>query len=129
MRKHVATTLGLLIAPLIAALSLVAIAVAKNGLHLLDESTLGWALIFYCYTLGVTLIIGLPAYLLLNRYGKVTWWSAILVGLLSGAAMVFILDYYYFLVVPIGGLSAFVFWLIWTRGHEVKPSDHLTFKE
>jgi hypothetical protein len=78
MRKHVATTLGFLIAPLIAAIALLAVGAAKNGDDLLDIAALVWGAIFYCYTLGATLIIGLPAYLLSRHFNIVTWWSAIL---------------------------------------------------
>ena len=114
MRKHVATILGFLIAPLFATIALLVVGAANRGadpLHM-DTSALVWGVIFYCYTLGVTLIIGLPAYFFLRRFNKVTWWSATLMGLLSGGVMVSIFNLYFFVVVPIGGLSGFIFWLI-----------------
>ena len=55
MRKHVATTLGFLIAPLFAAIALVATGAAKSGYYHIDMSALVGAAIFYCYTLGTTL--------------------------------------------------------------------------
>lgn len=124
VRKNVATTLGFLIAPLIAAIALLALGVANSGQDLLDISALVWGGVFYCYTLGATLIIGLPAYLLLRRFDKVTWWSAILVGIFSGAVMAFIFKPLNLSVMVIGGLSGLVFWLIWRRGRDEKPSDH-----
>lgn len=114
MRKHVATTLGFLIAPLFATIALVAIGAAKSGYYHIDISALVGAAIFYCYTLAVTLIIGLPIYLLLRKFNKVTWWSALLAGTFCGAVMAFILlNALNLVVIVIGGLSGFVFWLIW----------------
>src|SRR6266481_6718383 len=130
MRKHVATILGFLTTPLFAAIALVATGMTTGDL--LEMWThLGWVLIFYCYTLGVTLIIGLPVYLFLRHFNKVTWWSAILVGIFSGAVMGFIFSGVgkAFIFKPltlsfivVGGLSGLVFWLIWRRGHEEKSS-------
>jgi len=113
MRKHVATILGFLIAPLFAAIALLVLGAATSGHDLLDLSALPWGVIFYCYTLGVTLIIGLPAYLFLGHFNKVTWWSAILGGAFSGAVTLFIFNALNPSVIVIGGLSGFVFWLIW----------------
>ena len=112
MRKHVVTTLGFLIAPLFAAISLMAIDMMRKD-HFELTDTLGWVPIFYCYILGVTLIIGLPAYLLLRHFNKVTWWSATIVGMFAGAVMALIFTSLNPLVTAIGGLSGFVFWLIW----------------
>lgn len=119
MRKRIATILGFLIAPLFAAIALIIIGAAKSGDHdLLDTSAIFWVAIFYWYTLGATLVIGLPAYLLLKYFNKVTWWSAILGGLLSGAVMMLVFNNALNpLVIVIGGLSGLVFWLIWRQGH------------
>ncbi len=115
MKKHVTTTLGFLIAPLFAATacSVVGAIVTEGDPDRWSMGILVYARIFYFYTFAVTLIIGVPAYLLLNRFDKVTWWSTILAGLLCGALMVSIFDSLNIFVVPIGGLSAFVFWVIW----------------
>ena len=116
-KRHVITTLGFLIAPLAAAISLTAIEVAEGDLDLLDAWTLAWVFIVYCYALGVTLIFGLPAFLLLSRFDKVTWWSAILVGSFSALVMVLVFrGLNAFVVVPVGGASALLFWLIWRWG-------------
>ena len=127
MKKNVATILGFLIAPLFAAIVFPAIDVVEGDLGLLDAATYGWVLIFYFYTLGVTLIIGLPVYLLLNRFGKVTWWTALLTGLFCGAVMVFIFDSMELAVIaPLGGLSALIFWLIWRLGNKTGNTEKLT---
>jgi hypothetical protein len=114
-RKHIATIFGFLMAPLFAAIALSVIEVAKGHLDLRD--TFRWTFIFYCFTLGATLIIGLPAYLLLRRFDKVTWWSAISTGIFSGAVMVLMFRPLSLLVMVIGGLSGLVFWAIWRLGN------------
>ena len=117
MRKHVATIFAFLIAPLFAAIALVSIGAVKNRPDHVDMSALVGTVIFYCYTLGATLIIGLPVYLLLRKFNKVTWWSALLTGVISGAVMAFILlNALNLMIIVVGGLSGLVFWLIWRRG-------------
>lgn len=116
VRKNVAASLGFLISPIAAAILLVAAGAARNERPFLDETSFAWLVIFYCYTLGVSLAIGMPAYFLLRRLNKVTWWSAVITGLLCGALMVFIFDLYFLLVVSIGAVSGLVFWLIESRG-------------
>lgn len=115
MKKHIATLLGFLISPLFAAITLMAVDMVRKD-HLEFINTLGWIPIFYVYLLGVTLIIGLPAYLLLKHFNYVTWWSATLGGMFSGAAAWFIFQGLDPLVIVIGGLSGLVFWLIWRVG-------------
>jgi hypothetical protein len=116
MTKNLATTLSFLTAPLVAAIALIVIGAIKNGDDLLDITALSWGIITYCYTLGVTLIIGLPVYLILKRFNIVSWWSAILTGSFSGAMTLFIFDALNPLVIAIGGLSGLVFWLVWRKG-------------
>lgn len=116
MRKPIATIIGFLIAPLIAAIALVAIGAAKSGYDLLDMSALLWVGVYYCFTIGAALFIGLPSYLLLAYFNKVTWWSAIFVGVFGGAVMSIIFLPLNLLTLVIGGLSGLVFWLIWRQG-------------
>jgi hypothetical protein len=121
MRKHVATTLGFLIAPLFAAIAFLAVGVAKNGPDLVAVSALVWTVIFYCYTLGATLIVGVPVFLVLIKFNKVSWWSAALVGIFGGAITAFtLINAMNSVFMVIGGLSGLVFWLIWRRGQERK---------
>ena len=117
MRKPIATIIGFLVAPLIAAIALVVIGAAESGYDLLDMSALLWAGVYYCYTIGAALFIGLPTYLLLAYFNKVTWWSAILVGMFSGAVMSVIFLPPNLLIPVIGGVAGLSFWLIWRRGH------------
>ena len=118
IKRYVATTLGFVIAPLFAAISFTAVtAVAEGGLGLLDMRTLGWVLIIYFYTLGATLVIALPAFLILNHFDKITSLSTLFTGFFCGAMMALIFRFLNpFVVVPIGGVSALLFWLIWRWG-------------
>lgn len=116
MRKNITASLGFLIAPLFVAIALMTAEMMRKDHHLELMDSLGWVPIIYFYVLGATLIIGLPAYLFLRHFKKVTWWSAMFVGTLSGAAMLFISSALTPLVIPFGGLSGLVFWLIESRG-------------
>ena len=116
MAKPIATIIGFLIAPLIAAVALVAAGAAKSGDDFLGTSAFLWVAIYYCFTISAALLIGLPGYLLLAYFNKVKWWSAILVGMLGGAVMSFIFLPLNLLILLIGGLSGLVFWLIWRQG-------------
>ena len=74
-------------------------------------------LVFSC---GAVLLLGLPLFLLLRRFRLVRWWSAIASGLVIGALVAVITrapgvvkpgDF--IVMVPLGGATAFLFWLIW----------------
>jgi hypothetical protein len=119
MNRRNSTILGFLVAPLVSAVLLTGVAGGNIGY----VSSIGLLPATYVFALGVALLIGLPAYLLINRFGKITWWSALLVGVFCGIVgsityrlpnELRIVDFY--LMVPIGGLSALVFWVIWRWG-------------
>lgn len=119
MKKVNSTILGFLLAPLISAV-LLTIAAGGNIGYL---ASLGLLPAIYIFALGVALVIGLPAYLLINHFGKVSWWSALIVGFTCGVvgSIVYqlpnelrITDF--LLMVPAGGLSALFFWVIWRLG-------------
>ena len=44
-----------------------------------------FALVCYPYVLGLTLILGLPAFLIFDRVRLVRWWTAAATGLVVGA--------------------------------------------
>ncbi len=73
---------------------------------------------------AATLLLGVPAFLLLNHFGLVRWWSAAISGIFIGAVVAVVIrapnivqlnDL--LVMVPIGGLSALVFWMIWRPHH------------
>ena len=117
MTKRFATVVGLLVAPLVAAIALVVLGATRSNQILWDNSAFGWVAVYYCYTVGAALMFGLPMYWVLSRYNKITWWSATVAGLLSGAAMnsIFfpLMD---LVVVMIGGISGLSFWAVWRLG-------------
>lgn len=107
-------------APLFAAMAIIAIGTVRNAHTLLDTDVLFWGAIYYCYTLGAALIVGLPTYLVLKRFNKVTWWSSLTGGMFSGVVTTIVFGPPILLFTVIGGLSGLVFWLIWRTGFEGK---------
>jgi len=123
--KTISTILAFLISPIIAAVILTGLVGSSLGI----KSSLGLFPTIYIFTFGVTLIVGLPVYLLVSRFYKFTWWTALLIGFLVGGvgSIIFVVPNEiraddFFGTVPIGGLSAFVFWLIWRCGHSQKSA-------
>ena len=111
MKKRTATVASFVVAPLVAAIALSAMETVSTD-RLVD--ILEWTLIFYISILVLTLLIGLPAFMLMKRFDKVTWWSASLTGIISGTVMCILglsLS-----VIVVGGLNGLVFWLIWKQG-------------
>ena len=73
---------------------------------------------------AATALLGVPAFLLLNHFGLVRWWSAAASGLFIGAAVAFMIRMPnvvqpsdFLIMVPVGGISALGFWLIWRPRH------------
>jgi hypothetical protein len=114
IKQPIATALAFLIASIFPAVVLTILEVPEGYLDV--KAFLGWTLIAYFFTFGVTVVIGLPAYLLLKRFHLVTWWSAMLTGILGGVVMVYMSKSLTPSVVPVGGLAGLVFWLIWRCG-------------
>jgi len=123
MTKHVATAIGFFVAPLVAAIGLLTLGAVRSELVHWDWTVFAWMAVYYGYALGGALIIGLPMYWLLSRYDKVTWWSATVAGVLCGAVMALIFfPRVELLVVVIGGISGFSFWVIWQLGRKTRAS-------
>ena len=115
MKKNVSAALGFFIAPLFAATLLSSLELLSEK-HLNLADAIGWIPIFYFFTLMASLVIGLPAYLLLRRYRVVTWWSSIIVGLFAGALMVFLFTPLKLIVIVVGACCGLLFWLVESRG-------------
>ena len=98
-------------------------------------SVFGFALIFYIFALPVSAALGIPALALLRRYDLVRWWTAALVGAAIGGlgSLIIVADRVLrtrsfaqdvdalILYGVIGGMSGFVFWLIWRQGSPLPP--------
>jgi hypothetical protein len=80
------------------------------------------SLVFWFYALGVTVIAGLPLYLVFNYLNWMRWWSSVLVGFVCGAVVrdLFRLPPMY---IVIGGLSGLVFWIVWRYGEIDRKLD------
>jgi hypothetical protein len=123
------------VSPLVAAFGLSVAGAVETGLETFSLLTLlGWTVVFYVYAACATLVLGLPSFLVLHRFGAVRWWSAILVGITVGIvvfAFVFPRDSIPVTSDPrlivcgsIGALSALVFWVIWRQGHTWVTRTH-----
>lgn len=117
MDKNTATTLGFFSAPLIAA----TIIALNSPLFRVQEFT-SYVLIpmFYFYTSIVTILFGVPSFLLLDHFKLITWWSTVGMGTIVGAFVGVLIRLPstphlsdLLPMTPIGTASAFGFWLIW----------------
>ena len=119
MKNLFFTSLGFLIAPLFTVVALAFIDqigwLGNDRVYPIEfVDRIGWLFIFYCYAFVITLIIGLPAYLVFRYFKKVTWWYSMLFGACLGWLMFF--WGMSLLLIPLCGLSGLVFWLIWRQG-------------
>ncbi|WP_110257948.1 hypothetical protein [Undibacterium pigrum] len=122
MSKKSATILGFIFAPLIAALM---IALRSPIFSLQDFTAYGLILFFYFFTLITTILLGVPAFLLLDHFKLVTWWSTVGVGTVIGGLVGILIRLPsvphlndLLPMTPIGTVSACVFWLIWRTAQE-----------
>lgn len=111
-----ATMAALLVAPLAAAVGLLVVGGVKSGVAQAE-----WALVlffpYYLCAVVVEVVLGLPAFLLLRRFGAFRWWSATLAGVVAGILVFVVMSFGDpVLFGGIGGLSAFVFWGVWHQG-------------
>jgi hypothetical protein len=82
-------------------------------------ATFGWLVFFYFFSAVAVLLLGVPAFLLLNRLGWVRWWSVLVTGLAGGAVVGFMVRWPNTQtndLIVMGGAgmaAALAFWLIW----------------
>jgi hypothetical protein len=85
---------------------------------------LGWIPLIYVPALVITVVLGLPLFLLLRRFELVKWWSALGLGAVVGALVGLLLQSPQFDIVQLlystssGCLGALGFWLIWRQGRD-----------
>lgn len=135
------TAVAFFVAPLVAAFSLAFWGFAQSdGLAQSAALVLGWTFVFYFYALVATLVIGLPSFIALRKFGLVRWWSSTACGFFAGALVLIAIDPSaassrandFVVWGGIGGLSAFVFWIVRLFGqlslaHNVKhDSQHFS---
>lgn len=127
MKKITATVLGFVVAPLIPSIyGALATPITRN-FDLFTQLPLIPA--FYGYALLFTIVFGVPAFLLIQYFHLVRWWTAFVGGVLIGAIVLVVVhlpgtpDARDFMeTCPLGGVSGFVFWLVWKCGRE--PDNH-----
>ena len=83
-------------------------------------------LAWYFYPLLFAAIFALPLFLLLNRYGLVRWWAALVAGILIGAIGALSIDgqpqLFYGKLVFLSGVAGLLFWFIISPEPRVKDS-------
>ena len=124
MSRITALLLGFWVAAIVPALwfaILTFVSIGANGI----ASMLFWFFIAYCYSLLATLLFGAPIFLLLYRFKRIYWWTALLTGVFVGAIVASILAFSqspmlsnFLNMCSIGAASGAVFWLIWRQGVE-----------
>jgi hypothetical protein len=124
-RYGVRTALGFLIAPLAATTFLLVIGALRSGPGLPDASLLlPVAMIYFVFSLGVTLAVALPAFLLVHRFGRANAWVAISAGAICGGMMeIAVSNQSRLLFIAVGGLSGLIFWLIVKPGIRADRAD------
>ena len=119
MKKTSATLLGFIAASVLPAAYL-AVVFPLSG-YRDPQSILGSFLVVYYFAAAATVILGVPAYLVLEKFNLVTWWSATgcgaLAGLLTALAVTSNSDQATqsrFAV--LGAVAGLLFWSIWKAG-------------
>lgn len=134
MKEATSTVLGFLAAPVVAG-----ILFAVFG-WIIDHSevqTAGYISVMFLigllFSAVATVVIGVPAFILLRRFGLVRWWSALATGFTIGAMIGIIQIWPSLNLLPqamwvgyvmrnfiglgvIGAVAAFTFWMVWAQG-------------
>lgn len=133
MRKVMSCILGLFAAAMLPAVVLaISTPIIRSGFSI---GQLGLVPVFFVFTFSASVFLGLPLFLLMSRFQFMRWWSASICGALVGALVAtlvrlpftpMIQDY--FVYVPLGTASAFLFWLVWFVREEraTKPETSVT---
>ena len=137
MRSSTSTVLAFLAAPVLPAIAaglgtpVTSTAQTFLGPVSADPVTVfGFALLFYFVALPISIVLGVPALVVLRSYNLIRLWSAALVGSIIGMLGILIIvgdrvlrtrsfaqDAHVLLLYGgIGAISGLVFWLVWRQG-------------
>lgn len=125
MKQEYKTLLAFLTASVVPAIYL-AVVYPLSGIRDL-RSVLATVFVVNYFTAAATGLLGLPAFLVLRKFGLVAWWSSLVGGALVGATA-------HFAVAPgveditsllrfatLGAFAGLAFWLVW-RSWSTAPS-------
>jgi hypothetical protein len=84
----------------------------------------GSFVVYLPIAMGAVLVLGMPAFFFLRRFGPGSWWLALLVGLLLSVPLLFVLPGLRIInaalvLSPLSALSALIFWWCWRQGSRV----------
>jgi hypothetical protein len=122
MKERYAALLGFVVAPLIPA-SILSVAYPLSG-HREPSDIAASLMVALPFSSIFCMGLGLPAFLILRRFGPGHWWSVAAIGFLLGTVAAFfvspVLQPMITLIYgSIGAATALVFWIIWRRGRQV----------
>ena len=122
VKKVFFSGIGFVVAPLVSSLIAAYLTPIDSGHSFF--SGFGLVPIFYFFSLLATFFLGLPAFIFLRHFNAINCGTTTGAGLLVGGIVGIILRLPnspqigdFVTMVPIGGISAFTFWLIWRIGH------------
>jgi len=110
---------GLAVAPIVPALAFALFSPAFNS----DLGSIaGASVFFYLFALVPTIVLGVPAFVILLRFNLVRWWSSAVAGSLVGVVVAVVISGGASVTASalgfcaaVGALAALVFWLIARR--------------
>lgn len=120
MKEGSATVVGFLAASLVPPTVLSAIAPLSDELTIVSFA--GSFLVSYPFSLAFVMVLGIPTFLLLRRFGTGWWWLILPIGFFLGSLVLMAFQSPIYLTFrevalygSLGAASALVFWLIWRR--------------
>ena len=121
MREGVAAAVGFFAASIFPAVVL-SVAAPLDGKLSISSAAISFV-VAYPFSAAFALLLGIPTFLLLRRFGPGTWWAVLAIGFVLGILVSIMVrlpsqpNPHDFLVDgPLAAGSALVFWLIWRRG-------------
>ena len=119
MKSETRTVLGFFAASVVPAAYLAVVFPLSGSRD--PASILGSLVVTYYFSALTTGFIGLPTFLLLNKFDLVTWWSAVACGAIAGAIALSVVAGGFertiaLMYAAIGATAGLVFWLVWRRG-------------
>ena len=87
------------------------------------QSVLGTFFVASYIAAASMILLGVPAYIVLKRFGLVTWWSAVSWGAVAGMLVILAIESSFepasqLRFALLGGITGFLFWVIWKRGQK-----------